>query len=202
MMARIRVTDHAVLRYLERAHGLDVKAVRRHLAGRVANGARLGAVAVTIENVKLVLRRRAREVALTTAMKPGWPSGRSRDDSPAEAGGGDAPLHGGAVGGLVDRGGGAEAQDGAFQETASGAGLEAGSGGLLAGDETGHRVEVERDTVALAGGGDRHGDAQRTVVGTGSGRCDERGEGGGEKQAAHGNEDRRHRRPRQERRDG
>ncbi|WP_048646584.1 hypothetical protein [Nitratireductor soli] len=83
MSDRLHVTDHAVLRYLERAHGLDVEAVRRHLAGRVAAGARLGAAAVTIENVKLVLRRNGVEVSVVTALKPGWPS---RDQSDEDGG--------------------------------------------------------------------------------------------------------------------
>ncbi|MCO5059662.1 MAG: hypothetical protein M9905_17630 [Rhizobiaceae bacterium] len=74
MILHIRVTDHAVLRYLERAHGLDVDAVRRHLSGKVLNGARLGAVAVTIENVKLVLREHADEIHVVTALKATWPS--------------------------------------------------------------------------------------------------------------------------------
>lgn len=74
MSLPVRVTDHAVLRYLERAHGLDVAAVRRHLAGRVEAGARLGAVGVTIENVKLVLEHKAFEVAVVTALKAKWPA--------------------------------------------------------------------------------------------------------------------------------
>lgn len=81
MKPLVHVTDHAVLRYLERAHGLDVDAVRRHLAGRVANGARLGAVGVTIENVKLVLRRREAEVYVVTALEPQWPA----HDGPGDA---------------------------------------------------------------------------------------------------------------------
>jgi hypothetical protein len=73
MSPRVRITDHAVLRYLERAHGLDVEEVRKHLAGRVANGVALGAVSVKIENVKMVLRRSAEgETALVTVMKGSW----------------------------------------------------------------------------------------------------------------------------------
>lgn len=51
----LRVTDHAVLRYLERCHGLDIEAVRRHLAGLAVNAAELGAVAVRVEAVRLFL---------------------------------------------------------------------------------------------------------------------------------------------------
>lgn len=73
-MKSIYVTDHAVLRYLERAHGLDIDAVRRHLAGRVLNGAHLGAIGVTVENVKLVLRENAGDVYVVTALLPQWPA--------------------------------------------------------------------------------------------------------------------------------
>ncbi|WP_082549995.1 hypothetical protein [Mesorhizobium sp. Root157] len=73
-MPVVHITDRAVLRYLERAHGLDVTAVRRHLAGRLENGARLGAVGVTIDNVKFVLQRDAENVSAVTALFPQWPA--------------------------------------------------------------------------------------------------------------------------------
>jgi len=76
----VHVSDHAVLRYLERAHGLDVDAIRRHLAGRVAGGAKLKAAAVTVEHVKLVLEHRMDGSAtVTTALKVNWPSRRTGD---------------------------------------------------------------------------------------------------------------------------
>ena len=52
----LSVSDHAVLRYLERRHGVDIEAIRLHLAGRAINAARLGAVSVQIENVRLIMR--------------------------------------------------------------------------------------------------------------------------------------------------
>lgn len=55
----LSVSDHAVLRYLERRHGMDIEAIRLHLAGRAINAARLGAVAVQIENVRLIMRDNA-----------------------------------------------------------------------------------------------------------------------------------------------
>lgn len=82
MSRPVRVTDHAVLRYLERAHGLDVDAVRRHLSGRVETGARLGAVGVTIERVKLVLQYKEFEISVVTALKPSWPAHRPDADLP------------------------------------------------------------------------------------------------------------------------
>ncbi|WP_026379379.1 hypothetical protein [Afifella pfennigii] len=52
----LQVSDHAVLCYLERQHGLDVAAVRSHLAGMAQGAAELGAIAIQIEKVKLVIR--------------------------------------------------------------------------------------------------------------------------------------------------
>jgi hypothetical protein len=79
-MTEVRVSDHAVLRYLERAHGLDVEAVRQHLAGLAVNGARLGAAAVIVERVKLVLRPSREDggasTTLVTVWKANWPSRR------------------------------------------------------------------------------------------------------------------------------
>jgi hypothetical protein len=65
----VHVTDHAVLRFLERAHGLDVELVRKHLSGMAVNAVRLGAIGVTIDNVKLVIR----DASVVTVMRPGWP---------------------------------------------------------------------------------------------------------------------------------
>ena len=54
-LLRADVTDHAVLRYLERGHGLDISFFRRHISELCANGARFGASAVVVEDVKFVL---------------------------------------------------------------------------------------------------------------------------------------------------
>ncbi len=47
-----RVTDHCVLRYLERAMGLNVEIVREHIAGICATGAAYGAVCVRAEGFR------------------------------------------------------------------------------------------------------------------------------------------------------
>lgn len=83
MKTDIRVTDHAVLRYLERAHGLDIEAVRDHLAGRAMTGVQLGASAVIIEGVKLILK----DSVLITVYKHRWPSWRAE-----QSGGRDASI--------------------------------------------------------------------------------------------------------------
>ena len=72
----IRVSDHAILRYLERARGLDVEAVRDHIAGRMVNGARLHAVGVTIEKVKFVLQQSGDDTIVVTTLRRDRPSRR------------------------------------------------------------------------------------------------------------------------------
>lgn len=52
----IDVSDHAVLRYLEREYGVDITAVKSHIAGLAKNAAELQAIAVQIGRVKLVCR--------------------------------------------------------------------------------------------------------------------------------------------------
>lgn len=81
MTVPVHVSDRAVLRYLERAYGLDVAVLRRYLAGRAANAVRLGAVGVTVDNVKLVLRTAEGETYIVTALKPAWPA-RGHADIP------------------------------------------------------------------------------------------------------------------------
>jgi hypothetical protein len=51
-----RVSDHAVLRYIERIYGLDVDAVRHHIAREVSAAAALGATTVRVGGVSYVIR--------------------------------------------------------------------------------------------------------------------------------------------------
>lgn len=55
-VVEVGVTDHAVLRWLERRAGLDIEAVRRHLAGQAQTAAELNAAAVVVDRVRLILR--------------------------------------------------------------------------------------------------------------------------------------------------
>lgn len=65
------VTDHAVLRYLERAKGMDIAAIRDELGHIVDKAIEMGAGAAVVDGVKYVLDGRtivtaalAREVPL------------------------------------------------------------------------------------------------------------------------------------------
>jgi len=48
----IRVTDHAVLRYMERVMGLNIEMVRKHIADTCAGPAAIGAVCVRAEGFR------------------------------------------------------------------------------------------------------------------------------------------------------
>lgn len=50
----LSVTDHAVIRYLERGLGINVGALRAHIAGLAENGAELGATGIKIDHYKIV----------------------------------------------------------------------------------------------------------------------------------------------------
>ena len=49
------VTDHAVLRHLERTHGIDVEAIRVELGHKVDAAIQAGAVASIAEGIRYVL---------------------------------------------------------------------------------------------------------------------------------------------------
>jgi hypothetical protein len=51
----IRVSDHAVLRYLERGMGLNIEIVREHIAALCASPAAFGAIAVRAEGLRFEL---------------------------------------------------------------------------------------------------------------------------------------------------
>jgi hypothetical protein len=72
-VTKLHVSDTAILRYLQRAHGLDIEAVRQHIAGRCTTGAELGALTVVVESVKFVLVAAGADTVVTTVVKRHWP---------------------------------------------------------------------------------------------------------------------------------
>lgn len=50
------ISDHAVLRYLERAYGLDVEGVRAEMAAAIKPAIDFGASVVIVHSVRLVLK--------------------------------------------------------------------------------------------------------------------------------------------------
>ncbi|MCU0902424.1 MAG: hypothetical protein MUE83_00935 [Tabrizicola sp.] len=53
---RVRITDHALVRFLERVGGVDVDGLRQALSRSLEEAARLGAAAVVIDGYRYVLR--------------------------------------------------------------------------------------------------------------------------------------------------
>lgn len=70
------VPDHAVIRYLERAKGVDIGAIREHIAGLVKRGVAAGGDAVVVEGVKFVLR----ENVVVTVLDRQWPAAKREVD--------------------------------------------------------------------------------------------------------------------------
>lgn len=52
----IRISDHAMIRFLERVGGLDVEAIRYAMARSLDEAARLGAAVVVIDGFRYILR--------------------------------------------------------------------------------------------------------------------------------------------------
>lgn len=50
------VSDHAVLRELERVHGIDVESVRKGIARKTRRGRASGAAGVLLDGIRYVLR--------------------------------------------------------------------------------------------------------------------------------------------------
>lgn len=71
------VPDHAVIRYLERAKGVDIEAIREHIRGVVRRGVEAGGDAVVAEGVKFVLR----DNVVVTVMERRWPA-QKREGEP------------------------------------------------------------------------------------------------------------------------
>ena len=72
----VRVTDHAVLRYLERAMGLNVEVVREHILQICSGPAAFGAVSVRTEGIKFEI---AGGAVVTVVQDHGRPSKLHRD---------------------------------------------------------------------------------------------------------------------------
>ena len=57
MTTPVKVSEHAVLRYIERVHDIPVEKIKDHIAMLCEKGASLGAACVKAESVRFVLGR-------------------------------------------------------------------------------------------------------------------------------------------------
>ncbi len=81
MSRKVRVTDHALIRFLERAGGFELEKLRKEIAQKVYKSAPEGATGIKIDGVNFVIVSDGDERVVTTVMEAGWanhqPKGRS-----------------------------------------------------------------------------------------------------------------------------
>lgn len=65
-MSRIDVSDHAVLRWLERVEGVDVSGIRRRIANATRSASERGASGVRVEGVTFTIDYRAGHPVVVT----------------------------------------------------------------------------------------------------------------------------------------
>ena len=75
MTGPVVVSDHAVLRYLERVGGFEIEALRAAIAARLQRGVDIGAGAIVIDGFAYVIAREAgaRPVVTTVLRVPPHP---------------------------------------------------------------------------------------------------------------------------------
>lgn len=76
-----RISDHALLRYMERVMGVDVDAVRSEILNEKIKAAlKMGATAVTVNGVKMIAKEGTIVTVLSEEMKPKRKPVRGRQD--------------------------------------------------------------------------------------------------------------------------
>lgn len=75
----VHISDHALVRFLERVHGVDVEAMRIDLERQCRDAAKIGASTFTVKGVKFCFSApRDGAVVVTTIKTPDMGSSRSR----------------------------------------------------------------------------------------------------------------------------
>lgn len=65
----VRISDHAVLRYLERVGGFEIEALRAQLAARVAKNAAPGISSILIDGHRYMIRHNEQQMVVTSVLK-------------------------------------------------------------------------------------------------------------------------------------
>ncbi len=76
---RLHISDHAVLRYLERVGGFEIERLRKSMAERLNAAAQAGANAVVIDGYAYVIRRDQHGPVVTTVLLADLPQGHHRE---------------------------------------------------------------------------------------------------------------------------
>ena len=74
------ITDHAVVRYLERVKGIDVEAARAEIAAIVSRGVQLGAQSVVLGGMRYRLEGHHVVTVIEKKVGPALPRMRSEED--------------------------------------------------------------------------------------------------------------------------
>lgn len=69
---RVRVSDHAVLRYLERAGGFDIERLRREIGRRVEDAVAASASGVSVGGVNFRIKEDEHGPVVTTVIRDEW----------------------------------------------------------------------------------------------------------------------------------
>jgi hypothetical protein len=69
---RVRVTDHALVRFLERAGGFDIERLRKEIEKKVYRSAPDGATGIKVDGVQFVIVEDGAERVVTTVMEANW----------------------------------------------------------------------------------------------------------------------------------
>jgi hypothetical protein len=75
-----RITDHAVVRYLERVKGVDIEATRAEIAAIVRRGVDLGAQSVILDGMRYRLEGPHVVTVVEKRVGPALPRMRQEDD--------------------------------------------------------------------------------------------------------------------------
>lgn len=81
MSRKVRVTDHALVRFLERAGGFEIEKLRREIARKVQRSAPDGATGIKIDGVNFVIVSDGDERVVTTVMEAGWANHQPKGQS-------------------------------------------------------------------------------------------------------------------------
>lgn len=68
----VEVSDHAVLRYLERVGGFNIEGLRKAIANRVTTSAPDGACSIVIDGFRFIIREDGSTRVITTIMRRDW----------------------------------------------------------------------------------------------------------------------------------
>lgn len=68
----VEVSDHAVLRYLERVGGFEIEALRQNIASHIQASAPDGACSIVVDGFRFVIRSDGHTRVETTVLRREW----------------------------------------------------------------------------------------------------------------------------------